>query len=76
METKFNIGDTVYSPVAGTTGKLIDCPECFGKGELTCILGNGDRVEFDCDCCKYGFNSLGRLRRGMSVNFDVIFANS
>ena len=59
---KFNIGDTVYIPVAGSTAMLIDCPECLGSGKLTCILGNGDKVKFDCDCCKYSFSSTGKIR--------------
>jgi hypothetical protein len=64
MESKFNIGDKVYTPIAASTGILIDCPECFGRGKLTCILGDGSKVEFDCGCCdkKDMVNPSGKIR--------------
>ncbi len=46
---KFKVGDTVwvakcrYEPVQ----KL--CPTCFGKKEVTLILGNGDSVILPCN---------------------------
>jgi len=32
-----------------------DCPVCFGKKEVTVILGNGDHVLTPCEYCRVGY---------------------
>lgn len=53
----FNIGDTVYYAAAGNKRIDIPCPICFGKRQVTLILGNGDSVELPCQYCGNGFDT-------------------
>ena len=55
METKFNIGDIIYYPVANTKQQWITCPDCMGKKYLTVILGDGTKVTIDCVTCSAGY---------------------
>jgi len=52
----FKIGDVVYFASAGQRQVDIPCPVCFGKREVTLILGNGDSVELPCDYCGKGYD--------------------
>ncbi len=63
MENKYKIGDTVYIAQAATKQKYITCPHCNGSGKLTCILGDGSEVGFDCSCCEKGWvGSTGTMK--------------
>jgi hypothetical protein len=50
-----NIGDKVWWATCENKTVEIDCPVCFGKKEVTLILGNGEQVKTDCDYCGRGF---------------------
>ena len=53
---KFNIGDTVYFVVGDINrSKRIPCPICYGKLQVTIILGNGESSLSRCGCCCQGY---------------------
>ncbi len=55
---KFNIGDTVFfieSHIHKT--KTIPCPMCYGKLEVTIILGNGEKQLSRCGYCGHGIDA-------------------
>lgn len=58
----FKVGDTAWVPSYGNMQKLITCPDCLGNRYLTCILGDGTQITFDCECCREGWEYTGKLR--------------
>jgi len=54
---KFKVGDTVWFAKCGIESVQKVCPTCFGKKEVTLILGNGDSVVLPCRGCAPGFDS-------------------
>jgi len=54
---QFNIGDTIYNARCQWAGKQTLCPVCFGKLQVTLILGNDDSVILPCNYCGKGFES-------------------
>ncbi len=56
-EVKFKIGDTIYVSKFGRRGIKIECPVCFGKKNITLILGNDDSVIMPCEFCKDGLGT-------------------
>jgi len=55
MEPKYYIGDKVWIADAGMKQIQIECPVCYGKKEVTLILGNGDSLVMPCDGCSVGY---------------------
>lgn len=53
---KFKVGDTVWWAKCRWEQIEVLCPACFGKREVTLILGNGDSVILPCEGCSAGFN--------------------
>jgi hypothetical protein len=56
-ERRFNIGDVVYNARCQWVSKQVLCPVCFGKCQVTLILGNDDSVVLPCDYCGKGFDN-------------------
>ena len=54
MQT-FKIGDRVWLACYSTTDVRETCPICFGRREVTLILGNGDECRLPCDYCGKGY---------------------
>ena len=52
---KYKVGDKVWLACFGATKVQESCPACFGKKEVTLILGNKDRVILPCEYCRAGF---------------------
>jgi len=52
---KFNIGDNVYNARCQWASKRELCPICFGKLQVTLVLGNNDSVILPCNYCAPGF---------------------
>ena len=52
---KFKVGDTVWWARCRWEPVKIPCDTCFGKLEVTLILGNGDKVVLPCDACGKGY---------------------
>ena len=44
------------------------CPTCFGKKEVTLILGNGESVLLPCGGCAHGYN----LPTGYITEYDYV----
>jgi len=53
--TKFNIGETAWLARCSRQPINKTCPTCYGKKEVTLILGNGDHVILPCMGCAPGF---------------------
>jgi hypothetical protein len=53
---KYKIGDVAwYASCNKHVYKYIPCPVCYGKSEITVILGNDDRVIVPCSYCEEGY---------------------
>lgn len=53
---KFKVGDTVWIAKCNWKPVRKICPTCFGKLEITLILGNGDSVILPCKGCAPGYD--------------------
>ena len=56
-EKKYSVGDTIWHSRYGMNQVVKICPICFGKKEVTLILGNGDEVILECANCSQGYNN-------------------
>jgi len=65
---KFKVGDWVWWAKCRWEPIQIPCPTCFGKKQVTLILGNGDEVILPCHGCAPGFESA----RGYIEEYDYI----
>lgn len=54
--TTFNIGDKAWLANYQSERVEIQCPTCFGKKEVTLILGNGTQLALPCDGCTIGYD--------------------
>ncbi len=52
---KFKVGDKVWQARCRWEPIRKLCPTCFGKMEVTLILGNGDSVILPCQGCAQGY---------------------
>ena len=68
MEKKYNVGDKVWWADCGTRQVRKDCPVCFGRLEVTLLLGNGEAVILPCDYCGKGFDGP----RGYTVEYEYV----
>ena len=48
---KYNVGDKIWFAHCGHREVTKTCPICFGKKEVTLILGNDDKVIIECNYC-------------------------
>ena len=53
---RFKVGDTVWNAKCRWEQIQVVCPTCFGKKEVTLILGNDERVILPCDGCGKGYD--------------------
>jgi len=65
---KFKIGEFVWAAHYGQTQVKKNCHVCFGKLEVTLILGNGDKVVLPCDYCAKGYDAP----RGFDYEYEYI----
>lgn len=59
---KYKVGDVVWWANYGIKQVTKECPICFGKKEVTLILGNEDRVILPCQYCKNGYEAPTGIR--------------
>ena len=52
---KYKVGDKVWVAWAGHRNISEPCPVCFGKCQVTLILGNNESVILPCDYCAKGY---------------------
>ena len=55
-ESKYHVGDYVWASSYSRRAQQVQCPTCFGKREVTLILGDGTHVALPCAGCGHGFN--------------------
>lgn len=56
IETKYSVGDVVYSAGTTTTHKQHPCPDCLGKRKWKAISPAGSEYDFGCPRCAAQFN--------------------
>ncbi len=56
----FQIGDDVWWARYDSSPSTVTCPDCAGKGHITCIMGGGTEVTVDCQRCQQGFEPFSR----------------
>jgi len=62
IETKYNIGDSVYAAGITSGQRKTPCPDCLGKKTWTCKTPAGEEFEVPCGTCEHGYEgSLGYL---------------
>ena len=66
--SKFKVGDKVWNASCRWEKIKQVCPTCFGKKEITLILGNDDRVIIPCKGCSLGYESPS----GIVEEYDYI----
>jgi hypothetical protein len=55
QEELFKIGDYIWYAQTRKTAEHIPCPVCYGKKEVTVVLGNGEEILTPCRWCQSGF---------------------
>ncbi len=70
LESKYNLGDTVYA--AGYRSECVQhqCPDCLGTRQWEAHLPSGEVLTVDCPTCHYGYEVRGTVGR-WEVNPDV-----
>jgi hypothetical protein len=63
-------GDVVWYASCGSEQVRVDCPVCFGKMNVTLILGNGEQVQTSCNYCGNGFDGP----RGYITEYEYVAA--
>ena len=53
---KFKIGDVVYVATCSNEKIQVVCPVCFGRLEVTLILGDESHVRLPCSHCALGYD--------------------
>jgi hypothetical protein len=51
----YHVGDLIWYAEAGRKEIQKECPICFGKKQVTLILGNGDQAILPCSYCGPGY---------------------
>jgi len=67
--SKFNIGDNVYVSDFGQKPKEVECPVCFGKKQVTLILGNESKAVMSCGYCTDG---IGTDPKGYEIEHSFV----
>lgn len=67
--TDYKVGDRPwYARFQPVTDVWVACPICFGKRQVTLILGNDDQVTLPCGYCAPGYDPpTGRVREYQAV---------
>ena len=55
IETKYNIGDTVWYARCNHTDERAICPDCGGTGRIRAIMHDETVVSVDCRECQRGY---------------------
>jgi hypothetical protein len=66
MEPKYKIGDKAWIADAGMKQVQKECPVCYGKKEVTLILGNGESLLLPCEGCSVGYEPP----RGYNMEYE------
>jgi hypothetical protein len=61
LESKFSVGDVVYSVHVFWGEKRVTCPVCLGTREWTITTPDGETWKTDCSVCMRGFSSTGHV---------------
>ena len=62
----YNVGDKVWWARCGQNQVQRTCIVCYGKKEVTLILGNGEEMVLPCSYCALGFDSS----RGFTQEYE------
>ena len=56
IETKYNIGDTVWFARYNQSNERAMCPDCGGTGRIRCIMHDETAVSVECRECQVGYD--------------------
>ncbi len=59
---KYQVGQEIWHARFVSQEAWVTCPDCAGRGYITCIMGGGDHVTVDCEACKQGWSEFSRGR--------------
>lgn len=71
IETKYSVGDTVWTPSVTSTPAKRDCPDCLGKKKWETTSPAGRVYEFTCPRCSDGYKSDRDLDLDLSYSVSV-----
>lgn len=63
IETKFNIGDTVFCAETEWAPETSPCPDCIGERAWKAFLPNGEEIKISCPTCRVGYRTTGTIER-------------
>ena len=72
IETKFGIGDVVYTSGTTTERRQHDCPDCLGSRKWLARSPAGAEIEFDCPRCGGGYQSNSKLSLSYSWHVPAV----
>lgn len=58
---RYKIGDMVWQAYCDSKSDWVTCPDCCGSGFLVVIMGTGEHVRADCECCRRGIEYPGKI---------------
>lgn len=61
IETKYSIGDRVFSSHAYWSKEQVECPDCLGKKEWEVTTPTGEKFTAPCNTCMRGYFSTGMV---------------
>jgi hypothetical protein len=61
IESKYNIGDTVYGPSYESRTVWSQCPDCKGTLRWRAITSTSQEFEIDCPTCMDGRGPIGKV---------------
>jgi len=64
----YNVGDSVWWARCGTLEVKNTCLVCFGKLQVTLILGDGSHIALPCDYCSKGYYEP----KGYTVDYEYV----
>lgn len=63
LESKFNIGDTVFAARADREDVAVTCPECLGSRHWEVTSPAGNTMTVECPTCTYGYEVRGYITK-------------
>ena len=68
MTKVYNVGDMVWVANFRSEEIKVPCPVCYGNKHVVVVLGNGEKVEVECDYCGHGFEGP----RGYVIEYQYL----
>jgi hypothetical protein len=63
LQSKYDMGDTVFGPSYESIHTSEACPDCLGQRHWIATTPAGESVEIACPACEDGWQSTGQVKR-------------